>query len=201
MDVYSRAAGVVPAGRGTSTGQEHSGTDDDANGQLEADDYGSPFDKILPYVGGNDADRTQLYVSPSDPDSRGAAILDAGRNCVANGAPPPGPLSSYVLNAYYLFGATEARISTPSQSIHIAERRSDGDKTTDFRDVHYHPWTGESESPTSTTDRANPAAIASSRHSGGGNYVYADGHAKWHRFEDTRRPFDGHALHGEHQAF
>ena len=75
MDVYSRAAGVVPSGRGTSTGQEHSGTDDDANGQLEADDYGSPFDKILPYVGGNDADRAQLYVSPSDPDSRGAAIV------------------------------------------------------------------------------------------------------------------------------
>jgi hypothetical protein len=44
-------------------------------------------------------------------------------------------------------------------------------------------------------------AIASQRHTQGSNYIYAEGHAKWHRFESTRQPFADHQLYGEHQAF
>src|ERR1700722_7640906 len=84
--------------------QEHPSTSnpvvDDSTGQLEAIDYGSPFDKILPYVASRDSSKTQLYVCPSDPDPHGTAILDASGNCISNGAPPPGPLSSYIINAY-----------------------------------------------------------------------------------------------------
>ena len=50
-------------------------------------------------------------------------------------------------------------------------------------------------------DVTNPLAIAAKRHSGGSNYVYADGHAKWRRFEQTRLPFSDHMLYGEHQPF
>jgi prepilin-type N-terminal cleavage/methylation domain-containing protein len=185
--------------------QEHPSTSnpvvDDNNAQLEAIDYGSPFDKILPYVASKDSSKTQLYICPSDPDPHGKAALDSNGNCISNGAPPPGPLSSFLLNAYYLFGATLAQIDTPSQSIYISERRSDGNATTDFCDVHYHPWLGEIEIPTSSTDTANPMAIESKRHQQGADYVYSDGHAKWHRFESTRAPFEGHTLYGEHQAF
>src|SRR5207248_10946442 len=39
---------------------------DDSNGQLEGIDFGSPFDKILPYVGSRDASKERLYVCPSD---------------------------------------------------------------------------------------------------------------------------------------
>jgi prepilin-type N-terminal cleavage/methylation domain-containing protein/prepilin-type processing-associated H-X9-DG protein len=186
--------------------QEHPATADpvvdDNAGQLENDDYGSPFDKILPYVGIKDSSKAQLYVCPSDPDPHGKAITDASGNCLSNNAPPPGPLSSYMLNAYYLFGATLAQIPAPSQSIYIAERRSEGNKNVDFCDVHYHPWLTEVELPMNSTDKVNPIAISCRRHSGGSNYVYADGHAKWQRFENTRKPFDQqHSLYGEHQAF
>ena len=93
------------------------------------------------------------------------------------------------------------QIITPSQSIYVVERRSDGNSATDYCDVHYHPWLGEVEIPVSSSDTANPIAIESKRHTGGSNYVYSDGHAKWQRFENTRKPFDQHLLFGEHQAF
>lgn len=183
--------------------QEHPATGnpivDDNTGQLEAEDYGSPFDKILPYVASKDSSRTQLFICPSDPDPHGRNMLDSSGNCPGSGA-PPGPLSSYVINAYYLFGATLAQISEPAQSIYVAERRSEG-KMTDFCDVHYHPWLGETELPTGPKDTVNPSSIASLRHTQGSNFIYAEGHAKWHRFESTRKPFDRHELYGEHQAF
>lgn len=181
--------------------QEHPSTNnpvvDDGAGQLENIDYGSPFDKILPYVANKNSSFTQLYTCPSDPDPHGLSLLDSGGNCTNQNppGPPPGPLTSFLLNAYYLFGATEAQITTPAQSIYISERRDN------FCDVHYHPWLGEIEVPTGPNDAVNPIAIAYQRHSGGSNYVYSEGHAKWRRFEDTRRPFDGHLLFGEHQAF
>jgi prepilin-type N-terminal cleavage/methylation domain-containing protein/prepilin-type processing-associated H-X9-DG protein len=168
---------------------------DENTGQLESIDYGSPFDKILHYVSSKDASITQLYVCPSDPDPHGHTIIDSSGNCVSNNAPPPGPLSSYSVNAYYLFGAALAQITDPSRSIYVAERRSD------CCDVHYHPWLGEVEPPGNAADTINPIAIAGSRHNGGSNYVYTDGHASWRIFANTRKPFDGHELYGEHQAF
>ena len=185
--------------------QEHPSTGnpvvDDNNAQLEVEDYGSPFDKILPYVGSKDSSKTQLFICLSDPDPHGKAITDSSGNCLNNNAPPPGPLSSYIINAYYLFGATLAQLPAPSQSIYVVERRSEGKKNTDFCDVHYHPWLAEAELPQNVGDTVNPVALAARRHSGGSNYVYADGHAKWQRFENTRKPFDQHELYGEHQAF
>ena len=181
--------------------QEHPATNnpaaDDNNAQLEAEDYGSPFDKILPYVASKDSSKTQLFVCASDPDPHGKKLLDSSGNCLSASppAPPPGPLSSYLINAYYLFGVTMAQIDTPAQAIYVAERRED------FCDVHYHPWLSETEIPAGPKDTANPVAIASQRHTQGSNYVYAEGHAKWQRFENTRRPFAGHTLYGEHQAF
>jgi len=168
---------------------------DDADGQLEVEDYGSPFDKILPYVGSTSTPATGIYRCPSDPDPAGMRLLDAAGNCRDTGEAPPGGLSSYVLNAYFLFGATLAQIGEPARTIYIAERR------TEFCDVHYHPWMGEAEVPTSPSDTANPLGIAALRHHGGSNFAYADGHAKWRRFEQTRAPFAGHERFGEHQAF
>jgi prepilin-type processing-associated H-X9-DG protein/prepilin-type N-terminal cleavage/methylation domain-containing protein len=168
---------------------------DDSSGQLENIDYGSPFIKILSYVGSAASESPNLYICPSDPDPHGQKILDSQGNCIANGAPPPGPLNSYLLNAYYLFGATLAQITDPSRSIYIAERRSD------FCDVHFHPWLGEVNAPLNPSDHVNPIAIASSRHDGGSNYVFADGHAKWQIITQARKPFSGHELYGEFQAF
>jgi prepilin-type N-terminal cleavage/methylation domain-containing protein len=178
---------------------------DDNQGQLESIDYGSPFDKILPYVASTNTAKTQLYICPDDPDPHGKSvgtITSSGYICTNTNppGPPPGPLSSFLLNAYYLFGTTLAQIDTPAQSIYIAERRSEG-KITDFCDVHYHPWLGEVEIPTGPSDTTDPIAIESTRHSGLANYVYSEGHAKARPFAATRQPFTGHLLFGEHQAF
>ena len=35
-------------------------------------------------------------------------------------------------------------------------------------------------------------AIATTRHGGGANYVFADGHAGWKRFEQTLSPINRH---------
>ena len=182
---------------------------DDDQAQLEGTDFGSPFDKILPYVANTNSAKTGLYICPTDPDPHGQNILDSSGNCLvatsdygvgSPTSPPPGPLTSFVLNAYYLFGATLSQIAEPSESIYISERRSYG-KPTDFCDVHYHPWLGEVEIPTSPSDTADPVAIDSLRHTNGSNYVYADGHAKWQQFAATRLPFPDHLLYGQHQPF
>ena len=181
--------------------QEHPSTSnpviDDAQGQLESIDYGSPFDKILPYVASRDASKTALYACPADPDPHGLRLLDAGGNCTGSNplAPPPGPLSSYLLNAYYLFGATEGDVIEPARSIYVSERR-DG-----FCDVHYHPWLGEVEPPAAPGDAANPIALAYDRHAAGSNGFYAEGHAKWSPFSRARAPFPNHETYGEYQAF
>ena len=53
---------------------------DDNTSQLEAIDYGSPFDKILPYVGSTNSQKTQIFVCPGDPDPHGLKILDSAGN-------------------------------------------------------------------------------------------------------------------------
>jgi len=181
--------------------QEHPGTGnpavDDSTGQLESIDYGSPFDKILPYVSSRDSSKTQLYLCPADQDPHGLKLLDGAGNCLGSSplAPPPGPLSSFLLNAYYLFGASSSDITAPAQSIYISERRDN------FCDVHYHPWLGEVEDPTGPTDATNPIAVSPDRHNNGSNHIYSEGHAKWRPFTQARAPFAGHMLWGEFQAF
>ena len=184
--------------------QEHPSTSDpvldDSQGQLESVDYGSPFEKILPYTG-SDTDKQGLYICPDDPDPHGQDILKSNGSCRSNGQLPPGGLTSYVLNAYYLFGATLSTIPEPSESIYIAERRSEGHSATDFCDIHFHPWLGEVLPRKNPLDTNNPVAIDAYRHSGGSNFVFSDGHAKWQRFSQAVAPFADHLLYGELQAF
>ncbi len=181
--------------------QEHPSTAnpavDDSNGQLEGVDYGSPFDKVLPYVASTNSAKTGLYLCPDDMDPHGTHLLDSNGNCIGSVplAPPPSNLTSYLLNAYYLFGATSSDITEPARSIYIAERRDN------FCDVHFHPWLGEVEDPVNATDTVNPIAIAYQRHTNGSNGIYSEGHAKWSVFSRARAPFDGHTLFGEYQAF
>ncbi len=191
--------------------QEHPSTSDpavdDNDAQLEDVDFGSPLLAILPYVASKNVDKTQIYFCPMDPDPHGLTILDSSGNCLANGAPPPAPgfLTSVLLNAYYLFGMNQSQVITPSQSVYINERND-----TDC-DVHYHPWLGEvgdaSGNPYTVpipgaTDLGVPVfAIASTRHGTGSNGSYCDGHSRWEPFGAMRKPFEGHALYGEFQAF
>lgn len=189
--------------------QEHPTTSDpvadDDTGQLEGagDDYGSPFEKIMPYVASGNAAGTasltqQLFVCPDDPDPHGIAL---GAACTST-APSPG-ITSYLVNAYFLFGATLAQVPEPSQTIYLAERN------TQFCDVHVHPWLHEIYPVTSPPlGDANCApdidflyAPASERHTDGANYGFADGHAKWERYPDTVQTTTDQPCFGQYQAF
>ncbi len=191
--------------------QEHPSTSnpavDDNSGQLEGvgDDYGSPFEKIMPYVASENPAGTasltqQLFVCPDDPDPHGVQLNATIPGCTDT-APLPG-ITSYLVNAYFLFGATLAQVQEPTSTIYVAERNSQ------FCDVHVHPWLGE------IYNGAPPAAVAacvpnpdglyapaSERHTNGANYGFADGHTKWERYPVTVQTTADQPCFGQYQAF
>jgi prepilin-type N-terminal cleavage/methylation domain-containing protein/prepilin-type processing-associated H-X9-DG protein len=195
--------------------QEHPGTShpavDDNNGQLENVDYGSPFEKIMPYVSRGNATNTasltqQLFVCPDDPDPHGNTIL----GCAGNPSTPYPGVTSYLINAYFLFGATLAQIQEPASTIYLAERNSK------FCDVHIHPWLGEiydtsgdtgsivGNAPVPANCVPNPDgqfAVAANRHQQGANYAFADGHAKWEHYAATIKDTSDQPCYGQYQAF
>ena len=190
--------------------QEHPSTNnpavDDNNSQLETqplgEDYGSPFEKIMPYVASANASGSasltqQLFVCPDDSDPHGASL---GTACTTT-APAPG-ITSYLVNAYFLFGATLAQVRSPSQTIYVTERDAK------FCDVHIHPWLGEIYPAAPPAPVAacvpNPDGLyapASERHTDGANYGFADGHAKWERYAVTVQPTAEQPCFGQYQAF
>ena len=117
------------------------------------------------------------------------------------GTPPKLRVSSYYLNAYLANEATgtnrfarDATISSPAKVIYIAE--STPEKTSD----HFHPqlWGAPYDSaPAGHTAGSNPyptfwdagrgetPEIALRQHFDGGNYVFADGHAKWQKWSQV----------------
>ena len=193
--------------------QEHPSTNnpavDDNNSQLEGigDDYGSPFEKIMPYVASANANGSasltqQLFVCPDDFDPHGKTIGTAPNTCDALTSTPAPGITSYLVNAYFLFGATLVQVQSPSQTIYVTERDAK------FCDVHIHPWLGE------IYPAAPPAAVAacvpkpdglyapaSERHTDGANYGFADGHAKWERYAITVQPTAEQSCFGQYQAF
>ncbi len=190
----------------------------DYDGSDEAEDYGSPFEKIMPYVAsenpqGNASLTQQLFVCPDGSDPRGRALLDASGNCAGTTSPPPYPgLTSYLLNAYFLFGLSDAQVSAPANTIYVVERGAR------FCDVHIHPWLGEVFDNSSLTGYVNgqtpfPGCIsgnrgsftgnfapASSRHRDGANYLFADGHVKWEGYARTIQPDTDQQCFGQYQA-
>lgn len=114
------------------------------------------------------------------------------------GSPPKLRVSSYYLNAYLANEATgtnrfarDATIQNPAQVIYIAE--STPEKTGD----HFHPqlWGAPYDfAPAGHSASSNPyptmwdatqnetMEIALRQHFEGGNYVFADGHAKWQKW-------------------
>jgi prepilin-type N-terminal cleavage/methylation domain-containing protein/prepilin-type processing-associated H-X9-DG protein len=209
--------------------QEH-GSDanpalDDNNSQLEppspgAVDYGSPFEKIMSYVSyensaGTTSERQQLFICPDDYDPHGLAE-DPPCTDTPGGQNPPAPgITSYLINAYFLFGLNMVRVNEPADTIYAVERNNA------FCDVHIHPWLGEIydtagdagaiESyppPTFSTACATPVtnadglyAVSGERHTKGSNYLFADGHARWERYAATIADTEDQPCFGQYQAF
>ena len=189
----------------------HVAPNGDYDGGLESADFGSPFEKIMPYVSrGNSANTAslsqQLFVCPDDTDPHGVAL---GAACTST-APFPG-ITSYLINAYFLFGLTDAQVGTPANTLYVVERNAK------FCDVHIHPWLGEifdaagyagavnGATPVPSCISGNGAidslfAPAGSRHRDGANYLFVDGHVKFERYAKTIQPAQDQACFGQYQA-
>lgn len=125
------------------------------------------LDSIQPYV-----KNRLLYRCPSDASSNWSTPLP--------GQTTTRP-SSYATNDYLTpsggFMAL-ASIARPAECIYLGELADN--RTGDH--LHVTRW-----APTNGT--TNPLTeVATVRHHGGASFVFVDGHAKWHRFEQTWNP-------------
>lgn len=147
---------------------------DDADGHLDEPDYGSYFTKILPYAKGSKG----LLACGADADPFGAA-------CLAENPDAP-DLSSYLVNAGFIFGLTDSAIDAPANTVQMAERRSGGSP---FCDYTYHPWFTAAH-PSAPEDQmdAKTGAVATARHAGGSTFVFADEHVKRLPWSQTFSP-------------
>ena len=157
---------------------------DDADGSIEDPDYGSIFAMVFPYTGGGKIDptdfsRQKLYACPSDQNP-------FDKTCFTlNPAAPP--VISYLINAWFVFGLNATAIPKPATTIYFAERRSQVEQGADpYCDDIYHPWFNPTNgaSPGNEMDPFT-GAVATHRHTGGSNFVFADGHAKWKQWTQT----------------
>ncbi len=75
-----------------------------------------------------------------------------------------------------------ASIKSPANTIYIAEMKENLSAGGD----HYHPGAWRYPNDCSSIGYAEPEMeLAMVWHSGGANYTFVDGHAKWYRFEQT----------------
>jgi prepilin-type N-terminal cleavage/methylation domain-containing protein/prepilin-type processing-associated H-X9-DG protein len=111
-----------------------------------------------------------LYRCPSDQSANWNAPLPGQTNL---------RLSSYATNAYLSPGGgftTLASIVRPAECVYLAELADN--RTGDH--LHAPSWIPR---PGGSVDPTTEVAIR--RHQEGSDYVFVDGHAKWHRFEQT----------------
>ena len=157
---------------------------DDAGGTLEEPDYGSPFEFVLPYTGSpnktaDDLSIQKLYACPTDPDP-------FGRDCFAANPDAP-PVTSYVVNGFFVFGLNESAVEKPADTILIAERRSQGSGGfSPYCDGIYHPWFNPSN-PDAPENDMDPVlgGIATRRHNELAVYAFADTHVRSLAFSRT----------------
>lgn len=187
--------------------------DNNASSSFETNDYGSVFAMILPYSGsgahvdGSGAVGAETFLAqqkmfdcPDDPAPNNPDCNQTTSNPTApfnSGGPV---VISYLVNAYFVFGLMEGGVTSPAETIYIAERRSSSSSSAadSYCDDIYHPWFDASNpQPSADVPSGNemdPAqgAIAATRHSGGANYVFADGHCGWKIFSQTLLPVNRH---------
>lgn len=101
--------------------------------------------------------------------------------------------TDYLINGFLSHGANLGMFSRPAEQIAVSERHAG------IAFFDYHPWAsapdsnwergfldgsgymiGDPDTDSQVLDTANTG-----RHSGGNNYSYVDGHAKWYRFTQT----------------
>ena len=93
----------------------------------------------------------------------------------------PRPRTDYLMNVMFSHGMAESRIQTPVEQIVTTERAANRNSD------HYHSWVLPPGHPGHAHQGAMIAEINTfndrERHLGGSNYGFADGHAKWMKWD------------------
>ena len=109
--------------------------------------------------------------------------------CPAYKAAATEPNTDYLLNGLFAHGAAMGRFDAPAEQICIAVRKQG------CGDTGYHPWPDDGTSWTDLTAYSEfKSNIAVDVHNDGSNYGFADGHAKWYKWESTLQP-SGPGMH------
>jgi prepilin-type N-terminal cleavage/methylation domain-containing protein len=90
-------------------------------------------------------------------------------------ATPPVPNTDYIINGFFSHGLSQASFQNVAEQITVAERQKN------LPVFDYHPWSEDGAEP----EFGN---ISKDRHFDGSVFLFADGHSKWMRFEQTLRP-------------
>lgn len=123
------------------------------------------FEHLQPYIKSE-----QVFKCPSNSGDERRVFPD-------NDNAPIDPKSDYIQNGLFVHAVHAARIGTPAQQIYAAER----EENYDVED--YHPWPEPENGNKPEWDNVNKNI-----HLDGSNYLFADGHVKWYRWENTLRP-------------
>jgi len=152
--------------------------------------YGDPdtswVEAVQPYV------KTRLLTRlPDDASDNWPEMIDLA-------ALPPGAtprLSSYATNAYLNnnklgTGWQLSDIDRPAELIYVGEFKESRPGAPKAGD-HLHPMCWEGWAASTCTALASGGEVEKARYQGGANYTFVDGHAKWHKFEQTYDPARG----------
>ena len=103
--------------------------------------------------------------------------------CPAYQAKATDPPTDYLLNGLFAHGIAMSAIQQPASQICIAVRDPN------WIGTGYHPWPDDYTSWDDLSKYSEFAvAIAKTIHNDGSNYGFADGHAKWYKWEQTIQP-------------
>jgi prepilin-type N-terminal cleavage/methylation domain-containing protein/prepilin-type processing-associated H-X9-DG protein len=137
------------------------------------------FEPLQPYLKNRD-----VFRCPSL-DKSDETGLPAGSPLLANNG---SEYTAYIINGLFSHATEEAKFKTPAEQVLVAER----EKNIDAFD--YHAWEEEHAEPGLQAEDEphghedwEKDHIAKTRHSAGANYLFADAHAKWYKFEQTLR--------------
>ncbi|MBU0610862.1 MAG: prepilin-type N-terminal cleavage/methylation domain-containing protein [Armatimonadetes bacterium] len=100
--------------------------------------------------------------------------------CPAYKAAATEPASDYAINGLFAHGSSMAIFDYPAEQIAIAIRKPG------CAEAGYHPWPDDYATWDDLTQYTEfEAHITTDIHNGGSNYGFADGHAKWLKWEAT----------------
>jgi prepilin-type N-terminal cleavage/methylation domain-containing protein/prepilin-type processing-associated H-X9-DG protein len=137
--------------------------------------YLQDYDEHYMKVDDSNPDHTLHYewFDPLQPYIKSTQVFRCPSFVVADDAAlTPRNETDYLINGFFAHGISQSVFQNTAEQICLAERKG-GEEETD-----YHPWDSAEFQP----------HIETERHLGGSNYLFADGHVKWLRWEKTLIP-------------